>query len=69
MEKLICNSRRGGVKTCSFARVVALALVGATLSAQAGLVAKWDFNNYDPANPTSTNVLQATVGEIGRAHV
>ena len=29
MEKLNCNSRRGGAKTCSFARVVALALVGA----------------------------------------
>ena len=35
MEKLICNSRRGGAKTSSFARVVALALAGAagTLSA------------------------------------
>ena len=32
----------------------------------AGLVAKWDFNNYDPANPTSTNVLQATVGGPGK---
>ena len=30
MEKLICNSRRGGAKTCSFVRVVALALVVAT---------------------------------------
>ena len=29
MEKLICNSRRGGAKTSSFARVVALALAGA----------------------------------------
>ena len=29
MEKLICNSRRGGAKTSSFARVVALVLAGA----------------------------------------
>ncbi len=29
MEKLICNSRRGGAKTSSFARVVVLALAGA----------------------------------------
>ncbi len=32
----------------------------------AGLVAKWDFNNYDPANPTSSNVLQATLGGDGQ---
>ena len=29
MEKLICNSRRGGAKTCSFAHVLVLALAGA----------------------------------------
>ena len=50
-------------------RICAMALVvasGATLQVQAGLVAKWDFNNYDPANPTSPNVLQATVGGAGK---
>ena len=36
MEKLICNSRRGGTKTSSFARVVALALVAAASAASAG---------------------------------
>ena len=36
MEKLICNSRRGGAKTSSFARVVVLALAGAALPASAG---------------------------------
>ena len=41
-------------------------IVAAASSAQAGLVAKWDFNNYDPANPTSPNVLQATVGGAGK---
>ncbi len=50
-------------------RICAMALVvaaGATLQVQAGLVAKWDFNNYDPANPTSTNILAATVGGAGK---
>ncbi|MBQ7188778.1 MAG: hypothetical protein IJR99_05105 [Kiritimatiellae bacterium] len=31
-----------------------------------GLVAKWDFNNYDPTNPTATNILAATVGDAGK---
>ena len=30
----------------------------------AGLVAKWDFNNYDPANPTSAAILAPTVGDL-----
>ena len=38
MGKLNCNSRRGGAKTSSFARAVALALVGA-VGSMAGLVA------------------------------
>ena len=33
MKKLICNSRRGGARTCNFARVAALALVGAVAAA------------------------------------
>ncbi len=43
----------------------AVALAGGLT--HAGLVAKWDFNNYDPANPTSDAVLKATVGEDGLA--
>ena len=46
-----------------------VAAAGAALPLNAGLVAKWDFNNYDPANPTSTNVLAATVGDSGRCDV
>ena len=52
-------------KTCCCTLAVALCVAAAS-SAQAGLVAKWDFNNYDPANPTSPNVLQATVGGAGK---
>ena len=36
MEKLNCNSRRGGAKTSSFARAVVLALAGAAGAAFAG---------------------------------
>ena len=48
MEKLICNSRRGGAKTCSFVRVVVLALAGAagatlTASASTELIQNGDF--------------------------
>ena len=43
-----------------------VAAAGAALPLNAGLVAKWDFNNYDPANPTSTNILAATVGGAGK---
>ena len=52
-------------KTCCCTLAVALCVAAAS-SAQAELVAKWDFNNYDPANPTSPNVLQATVGGAGK---
>ena len=43
-----------------------VAAAGATLPLNAGLVAKWDFNNYDSANPTATNILAATVGGAGK---
>ena len=36
----------------------------ATLAAQAGLVARWDFNNYDSENPTSAAILAPTVGSL-----
>ena len=45
---------------------VAAAAASAVLPASAGLVAKWDFNNYDPSNPTATNILAATVGGAGK---
>ncbi|MBP5319419.1 MAG: PKD domain-containing protein [Kiritimatiellae bacterium] len=38
-----------------------ICLFAATV-ANAALVARWDFNNYDPANPTSANILKASVG-------
>lgn len=34
------------------------------VSARAGLVAKWDFDNYDPGNPTSAAILAPTVGSL-----
>ena len=40
-------------------------IICATLTTFAGLVAKWDFNNYDPSNPSSPDVLQATLGGSG----
>ena len=46
--------------------VASVIIVCVTLPSFAGLVAKWDFNNYDPANPTATNILAATVGGAGK---
>ena len=43
--------------------VMAIVAFSAAVMAQAGLVARWDFNNFDPENPKSTNVFKATVGE------
>ena len=50
------------LETAMIAAVCAFAAVPSF----AGLVAKWDFNNYDPANPTATNILEATVGGAGK---
>jgi len=50
-----------------FSRLVMMVAFVAAGSASAGLVAKWDFNNYDSANPTSDQVLRATVGSDGVA--
>ena len=36
----------------------------AALPSWAGLVAKWDFNNYDPENPRSAAILAPTVGSL-----
>ena len=46
----------------SLACLLGAVLAFATSSAYADLVAKWDFNNYDPSDPKSANVLQATIG-------
>ena len=54
---------RGGGK--AFRHLLPAVLAGMAWTSFAGLVAKWDFNNYDPANPTATNVLEATVGGAG----
>ena len=43
---------------------VAALTVSSLLSADAGLVAKWDFDNYDPENPTSAAILAPTVGSL-----
>ncbi len=46
--------------------MVAGLVVSAAFLSNAELVARWDFNNFDPENPTSTNILAATVGGNGR---
>ena len=57
---IIAKKLRGGGNTLSYLLGAVLAL--ATSGAYADLVAKWDFNNYDPSDPKSANVLQATIG-------
>ena len=46
--------------------VVSAAAIAATAMAPswAGLVARWDFNNYDPENPRSAAILAPTVGNL-----
>ena len=43
--------------------LAAICVVAASPSL-AGLVARWDFNNYDPSNPTSAAILAPTVGTL-----
>ena len=47
-------------------KLMALAVicVAAASPSLAGLVAKWDFDNYDPSNPTSAAILAPTVGTL-----
>ena len=53
------------IKTTARQAVLAAAVATtATLTAQAGLVARWDFNNYDSENPTSAAILAPTVGSL-----
>ena len=70
MEKLICNSRRGGAKTSSFARVVVLALAGAMTALGDGLPAGYTQVPFIKANgpcqvrtgltPASTDKVEMT---------
>ena len=46
------------------ALVAAAICVAAASPSLAGLVARWDFNNYDPSNPTSAAILAPTVGNL-----
>ena len=47
-------------------KLMALAAICVTAASPslAGLVARWDFNNYDPSNPTSAAILAPTVGTL-----
>ena len=38
--------------------------VAAASPSLAGLVARWDFDNYDSENPTSAAILAPTVGSL-----
>ena len=51
-------------KTARRILLAAAVATTATLTAQAGLVARWDFNNYDSENPTSAAILAPTVGSL-----
>lgn len=46
-------------------KAMMLGAFGLSASAYAGLVARWDFNNYDSDNPKSAGILAATVGDDG----
>ena len=48
-------------KTAILAAAICVAAASPSL---AGLVARWDFNNYDPSNPTSAAILAPTVGSL-----
>ena len=50
-------------QTAICAAVAAICVVAASPS-RAGLVARWDFNNYDPENPRSAAILAPTVGSL-----
>ena len=54
------------VHSLSVRFVSSVLFCASALPSFAGLVAKWDFNNYDPLNPTATNILAATVGDAGK---
>ena len=54
--KQVKNTVRGAVAA------LAVSTVGG--SAPAGLIAKWDFDNFDPGNAQGTNILAATVGDF-----
>ncbi len=66
-EKHNCrNPGGGGEKTFSFllAAIVSFFAVSTAEAVTGRLVAKWDFDNYDPENPTSSAILAPTVGSL-----
>ena len=64
MEKLICNSRRGGAKTSSFARVVVLALAGAAGALSARAAAPESYLEY-VATDGSAYIDTGVIGKAG----
>ena len=52
------------VQDAMLAAIAALCVATAPSPSQAGLVAKWNFDNYDPENPTSAAILAPTVGNF-----
>ena len=63
MKAISDNIVRGGGETLSYL-VAAIFALAMALPTKAGLVARWDFNNYDPGNPTSAAILAPTVGDL-----
>ena len=60
MEKLICNSRRGGAKTSSFARVVVLALAGAAGALSARAAAPESYLEYVATDDPGINASRVS---------
>ena len=69
MDKLVCDSRKGGAKTCSFARVAALALLGVAYASPSACARQIVI----PAQPVSpyadTEVSTNVVIQTGRTDV
>ena len=60
-EQVTCADANATFRLSSDKKVI-FCLYGMT-----GCVARWDFNNYDSSDPTSADVLQATIGGDGKA--
>ena len=63
MKSIILKTIERGRKSSVYFFAAAFAFAAA-LPAKAGLVAKWDFNNYAPENPASAAILAPTVGNL-----
>lgn len=73
MKKLLtigaasATPRRGFLLYNARKLMAAVAVAASAMTAMpswAGLVARWDFNNYDPENPRSAAILAPTVGNL-----